>query len=187
VLVPFLYSTQCRYLATHPVHLDNLSLIGLAVVFAIGLYIFRSSNAQKLRFRTQPDHPSVRDLPYIQTRRGTRLLTGGWWGVSRHMNYLGDWIQSLPFSLPTGIAGYLILPPSEDASSAGFVMLDGRQVVQGHAKGWGMIFTYCYVAWFATLLIHRQGRDDAACAKKYGDDWTRYKEIVRWKIVPGVY
>jgi Delta14-sterol reductase len=189
VIVPFLYSTQCRYLAMHPVHLESNALLGLAVVFAIGLYIFRSSNAQKLRFRKEPTHPSVKDLPYIQTKRGTRLLTGGWWGMSRHMNYLGDWIQSMPFSLPTAIAGYIILPSSDTipAQADAIRMLDGTIVTQGDARGWGMIFTYAYVAWFAILLIHRQGRDDAACAEKYGDDWKRYKDIVRWRIVPGIY
>ncbi|KAK8093213.1 ergosterol biosynthesis ERG4/ERG24 family protein [Apiospora kogelbergensis] len=188
VLVPFLYSTQCRYLAVHPVQLSNGMMIGLSAVFILGLYIFRVFNAQKLRFRTEPNHPSVARLPYIQTKRGTRLLTGGWWGISRHMNYLGDWLQSLPFSAPTALAGYLILPASVATPSEGAIeMLDGRSVIQGPAKGWGMIFTYCYVVWFATLLIHRESRDDAACAKKYGDDWNTYKEIVRWKIIPGIY
>lgn len=189
VLVPFLYSTQCRYLSVYPVHLGYGEVIGLSAVFALGLYIFRASNAQKLRFRTDPNHPSVTSLPYIQTKRGTKLLTGGWWGMSRHMNYLGDWMQALPFSVPTALAGYLILPVSGASPSTldAVEMLDGRTVIQGPAKGWGMIFTYCYVVWFATLLVHREGRDDAACTEKYGDDWARYKKIVRWKIVPGIY
>jgi delta14-sterol reductase len=189
VLVPFLYSTQCRYLSVYPVHLSYGQVFGLGAVFALGLYIFRASNAQKLRFRTDPAHPAVASLPYIQTKRGTKLLTGGWWGMSRHMNYLGDWMQALPFSMPTALAGYLILPASADTPSTpdAIVMLDGRTVIQGAAKGWGMIFTYCYVVWFATLLVHREGRDDAACAEKYGDDWIKYKKIVRWKIVPGIY
>jgi Delta14-sterol reductase len=189
VLVPFLYSTQTRYLAVHPVQLGLYHTVTLALVFAAGLYIFRASNAQRLRFRTEPDHPSVKDLSYIQTKRGTRLLTGGWWGLSRHMNYLGDWIQAIPFSATTGVAGYLIIPSGDAVQKpeAAVQMLDGRVVVQGDARGWGMIFTYCYVAWFATLLIHREGRDDKACAEKYGDDWRRYKQIVRWRILPGVY
>lgn len=189
VLVPFLYSTQCRYLAVHPVQLSYASVIGLCAVFAIGLYIFRASNAQRLRFRTEPDHPSVVDLSYIHTKRGTKLLTGGWWGMSRHMNYLGDWMQGWPFSVPTALAGYLILPVSavSPLDPDAIQTLDGRWVVQGAAKGWGMIFTYCYVVWFATLLIHRERRDDAACSEKYGDDWERYKKIVRWRIMPGIY
>lgn len=186
--VPFLYSTQCRYLSAHPVHLGSAGVVAVAAVFALGLYIFRAANSQKKRFRAEPDHPSVRDLPYIQTKRGTRLLTGGWWGVSRHMNYLGDWIQAWPFSLPTLLAGYLILPAGTNPPESGAITtLDGRVVVQGPAKGYGMVFTYLYVVYFATLLMHRERRDNLACAEKYGGDWEKYKKTVRWRILPGVY
>ncbi|KAI9932455.1 erg24, C-14 sterol reductase [Aspergillus wentii] len=188
VWVPFLYSTQCRYLSVYPVHLGWTGIAAATTVFALGLYIFRAANTQKNRFRRQPDHPSVAGLSYIQTKRGTKLLTAGWWGLSRHINYFGDWLQASPFSLPTGLAGYTILPAGSVAASAKvFTMLDGREVIQGDARGWGALFTYFYVAWFAILLIHREGRDDAMCLKKYGADWETYKRTVRWKILPWVY
>ncbi|OLN87043.1 Delta(14)-sterol reductase 1 [Colletotrichum chlorophyti] len=186
VWVPFLYSTQARYLSVFPVQLGPLGVAGVLAVFVTGLYIFRAANNQKSLFRRQPDHPSVKDMPYIQTKRGTRLLAGGWWGKSRHINYFGDWLQASPFSLPTAVAGYLILPAGSAVSGA-ITMLDGREVVQGAARGWGMLFTYFYVLYFAILLIHREGRDDAACSEKYGEDWDKYKKIVKWKILPGVY
>jgi len=31
--------------------------------------------------------PTV-DLAYMTTEQGSKLLTSGWWGVSRHPNYL---------------------------------------------------------------------------------------------------
>ncbi|KAK2016153.1 C-14 sterol reductase [Colletotrichum eremochloae] len=187
--VPFLYSTQARYLSVYPVQLGWAGCAGVTAVFAIGFYIFRSANSQKKLFRRQPDHPSVKDMPFIQTKRGTRLLTGGWWGKSRHINYLGDWIQGWPFCLPTGIAGYQILSAGSVGSAAPgvFTMLDGREVVQGAARGWGIPFTYFYLLYFGVLLIHREMRDDAACAEKYGEDWEKYKRLVRWRILPGVY
>ncbi|KAK2794416.1 erg24, C-14 sterol reductase [Onygenales sp. PD_10] len=192
VWVPFLYSTQCRYLAVYPVRLGWLGLLGVAAVFATGLYIFRAANGQKYRFRTQPDHPSVKGLKYLQTKRGTKLLIEGWWGAARHVNYFGDWLQSLPFCLPTGLAGYVILPAGSyvaaAAAAGGATMLDGRMVVQDEAvRGWGAGYTYLYAVYFATLLIHREGRDDAACQEKYGEDWERYKKIVRWRILPRIY
>ncbi|KAK2040102.1 ergosterol biosynthesis ERG4/ERG24 family protein [Colletotrichum somersetense] len=187
VWVPFLYSTQTRYLSVHPVHLGPAGIAAVFTVFATGLYIFRAANNQKKVFRTQPDHPSVRDMPFLQTKRGTRLLTGGWWGRSRHINYFGDWLQASPFSLPTGVAGYQILAAGGSAVSGAVTMLDGREVVQGAARGWGMVFTYFYVLYFAILLIHREGRDDVACSEKYGEDWDKYKKIVKWRILPGVY
>ncbi|GAQ09530.1 delta(14)-sterol reductase [Aspergillus lentulus] len=188
VWVPFLYSTQCRYLSAYPVHLGWPRIAAVSAVFALGIYIFKAANNQKHAFRTQPDNPAVANLSYIQTKRGTRLLTAGWWGVSRHINYFGDWLQALPFSLPTGLAGYMILPEgSVTDTSQAVPMLDGRMAVQGPAAGWGMIFTYFYVLYFGILLIHRERRDDAMCAKKYGDDWKEYKKMVRWRILPWVY
>ncbi|KAL9126999.1 MAG: hypothetical protein Q9175_007819 [Cornicularia normoerica] len=188
VWVPFLYSTQCRYLSVYPVHLGWTGVAAVSAVFALGLYIFRAANSQKNVFRTRPDDPNVKDLSYIQTKRGTRLLTAGWWGMSRHINYFGDWLQASPFSMPTGVAGYIILQAeSAAAASHSFKMLDGREIVQGEAKGWGIFFTYFYVLYFAILLMHRERRDDAMCSKKYGEDWEEYKKTARWRIVPWLY
>ena len=51
----------------------------------------------------------------------------------------------------------------------------------------GSILPYFYPIYFAILLIHRERRDNKFCSKKYGADWDRYCERVRWRIVPGIY
>ncbi|KAK1775194.1 ergosterol biosynthesis ERG4/ERG24 [Copromyces sp. CBS 386.78] len=186
VWVPFMYSTQTRYLATHPQQLGAFGLIAVGTVLAAGYSIFRLSNSQKNNFRRNPEDPSVKHLKYLQTKTGSRLITSGWWGIARHINYLGDWLQSWPYSLPTGIAGYQILSAGSGAPGA-ITMLDGREVVQGEARGWGIVFTYFYILYFAILLIHRDLRDDEKCSNKYGEDWEKYKKLVRWRIVPGIY
>lgn len=190
VWVPFLYSTQCRYLSVYPVQMGWVNLALVTAVFITGVSIFRLANSEKFAFRTNPDQPRFKNATYLQTKRGTRLLTSGWWGISRHINYFGDWLQSTPFTMPTGIAGYVILSAGSGIAShttGGFTMLDGREVVQGDARGWGMIFTYFYSLYFGFLLVHREGRDDVACAEKYGEDWEKYKKIVKWRILPGIY
>jgi delta14-sterol reductase len=90
------------------------------------------------------------DLTFMPTKRGTKLLTSGWWGRSRHPNYLcvnfqdvstseadflgsGDWIMGVAWCLPTAFDTPI---------------------------------TYFYALYFAVLLIHRQRRDDEACLKK---------------------
>ena len=196
VWVPFFYSLQTRYLAVHPVNLGNWSFAILAVL-ALGYYIFRSANNQKNRFRNDPKDPRVNHLDSINTKRGTRLLVSGWWGQARHINYLGDFILSWAYCLPTGIAGYVVhhsaFPPDADGRflpestrvKAGQPIL--KYVVAGEAKGWGMIFTYFYLVYFAILLIHRERRDDEKCREKYGKDWDEYTKRVPSRIIPGIY
>ena len=186
VWVPFVYSMQTRYLSVHPLSLGPVKLVGIVGLIFLGFFIFRSANSQKNDFRTNPKAQSVSHLKYIETKTGSKLLISGWWGISRHINYLGDWIQSWPYSLPTGVAGYQILAAGTQARDA-YVMTDGREVVQGDARGWGMVFTYFYIVYFAVLLVHRERRDDEKCHRKYGDDWLKYKKIVRYRIIPGIY
>jgi len=53
--------------------------------------------------------------------------------------------------------------------------------------GFSTPITYFYVIYFGVLLVHREMRDDAACKKKYGEDWDRYCEIVPYRLIPGLY
>ena len=105
VWVPFMYSAQCRYLSTFPIHLSWICITVLSVALTIVVYIFQASKNQKSQSRKTPNDPRVANLPFLQTRKGTRLLTGGWWGISRHINYLGDWMQAITFCFSTGLAG----------------------------------------------------------------------------------
>ena len=180
VWLPFIYSLQARYLAVYPVH---LGLSGVALVLApqaIGYYIFRSANNEKNRFRTDPNDPRVSHLTYIKTKHGSRLITSGWWGTARHINYLGDWIMAWSYCLPTGMAGYLVQRSS-------VLSMNNKEAVQGDARGWGMLFTYFYLLYFAVLLIHREMRDEEKCLRKYGESWEEYRKKVPWRILPYVY
>jgi delta14-sterol reductase len=100
--VPFVYSLQCRYLAMYPVDLGLVGVAGVLAVQGFGYWIFRGSNGQKNKFRTNPNDPNLKHLEYLETKSGSKLLITGWWGVARHINYLGDWIMAWAWCLPTG-------------------------------------------------------------------------------------
>lgn len=179
VWVPFIYSLQARYLSIYPVHLGASGILGVLSIQAIGYYIFRSTNNQKNLFRRNPKDARVAHLTSMTTACGSELLTSGWWGTARHINYLGDWIMGWSYCLPTGISGYVVLQRSIQGSRP--------EVVQGEARGWGMLITYFYLLYFAVLLIHRERRDDEKCRKKYGKDWEEYQNRVPSRILPRIY
>ena len=157
VWVPFTFSLQSKYLASNPIKLPRSLSTGLLFLNIWAYYVFRSSNSQKNLFRSQPDHPSVKNLKYIKTETGSRLLIDGWWKMSRHMNYFGDWMMGLSWCLCTGF-------PSINNALA-----------------------YFYVLYFGFLLVHRALRDDHKCRLKYGKDWEKYCNIVKYRIIPYVY
>lgn len=105
--------------------------------------------------------PTYIIAPY-QTADGTwhssLLLTCGYWGLARHMNYFGDICMATAMGFAT-----MAVP-----GGPGFV-------------GWW------YTLYLITLLVHRVRRCDLRCSAKYGEKWMEYRKVVRWRILPGVY
>ncbi|KAF9221728.1 ERG4/ERG24 ergosterol biosynthesis protein [Gyrodon lividus] len=97
--VPFVYSLQARYLVFKPVELRLASTVGILGVNALGYWIFRAANGEKNDFR---NGRNPKNLKYFTTEKGSKLLTSGWWGRSRHPNYFGDILMAIAWSLPTG-------------------------------------------------------------------------------------
>ncbi|KAG8812198.1 erg24, C-14 sterol reductase [Serendipita sp. 399] len=98
VWLPFTYSLQARYLAWNPVELGPVWTAAIFTLHGLGYYIFRSANGEKNDFR---NGKNPKGLSYMDTKRGTKLITSGWWGASRHPNYFGDLIMGLSWCLPT--------------------------------------------------------------------------------------
>ena len=72
--------------------LTSLGIAGIIMLKLTAYLIFRASNSQKNQFRRDRNHPSVSQLKTLKTERGTELIISGWWGISRHINYFGDWL-----------------------------------------------------------------------------------------------
>jgi hypothetical protein len=103
VWVPFTYTLQAFYLVNHTHRLSLPAAVGIVALNALGYTIFRGTNIQKHNFRKNPDRPVWGKPPEcIRTARGTLLLTSGWWGIARHLNYCGDLLMALAWCLPAG-------------------------------------------------------------------------------------
>lgn len=100
--VPFIYSLQARYLVDHDPMLSLLQVAAILAVHTLGFHIFRSANSEKDAFRRDPCAVEVRHLRFMATKRGTKLLTSGWWGMARKINYTGDWLITLSWCLLCG-------------------------------------------------------------------------------------
>jgi protein-S-isoprenylcysteine O-methyltransferase Ste14 len=101
VWVPFTYSVQACYLISRVPTLAPWAVVLLVLLFAAGYLFFRVTNLQKHRFRQDPSRPIWGRPPqYIRTAQGNLLLVSGFWGWSRHFNYVGDILMAAAWSLP---------------------------------------------------------------------------------------
>ena len=153
--LPFTYCFQAMYLLHHPYELSLWGIMGLVTLNLVGYTIFRGANIQKHRFREDPERPIFgKPAQFIKTERGPLLLTSGWWGMARHINYFGDLIMALTWCM---------------------------------CAGFDHVLPYFYIIYFTILLVHRERRDNAFCAAKYGKDWAAYQAKVPYRIVPYLY
>jgi delta14-sterol reductase len=98
VLVTFFYCIAGWYLVDMPAVSWPLVAL-LACLHGLGLWIFRGANAQKDRFKRDPQAPIWGKPPETL---GGRLLVSGWWGIGRKINYSGEIMVYFSFALCTG-------------------------------------------------------------------------------------
>lgn len=104
VWVPFTYNIQGRYLASRQIDFPYWVVALIVLLKLIGYAIFRGANSQKDLFRRNPGDPGLSHLKTLDTKRGTKLLISGWWGICRHPNYVGDLLMSVAWCLPCGFS-----------------------------------------------------------------------------------
>ncbi|PKY46458.1 7-dehydrosterol-delta 7-reductase [Rhizophagus irregularis] len=112
VWLPWMYTLQSHYLVRNPI---DLSIPYFSFVLGVGLsgyYILRAVNHQKDIVRIKNGDCLIWGKPaqFIRTQFVTSdgkihssiLLTSGFWGISRHFNYVGDLLISLAMCLTCG-------------------------------------------------------------------------------------
>ena len=78
-----------------------LTVVAAAVFFA-GWMLSRGANLQKFSFKLDPDRAWWGIAPKVLTDGERRLLHSGFWGVSRHVNYLGEIAMAVGLALVLG-------------------------------------------------------------------------------------
>jgi delta14-sterol reductase len=78
----------------------------LTIVFFAGWALSRGANMQKYTFKRAPGKVFLGLVkPEIITDGDRALLVNGWWGISRHVNYLGEILMALGLALVLGYPG----------------------------------------------------------------------------------
>lgn len=99
VLVPFFYSLPGWYLLDRVEPMPPIVVAGLAGLSALGFWMFRGANEQKHRFKRDP---AVRIWGAPAVTMGGRLLVSGFWGIGRKLNYTGELLLYVAWTLPCG-------------------------------------------------------------------------------------
>ncbi|MCB0642478.1 MAG: DUF1295 domain-containing protein, partial [Phaeodactylibacter sp.] len=81
----------------------QLVLYGL--VFLCGWTLARGANMQKFYFKTQPKRKFLGIQPETISDGERSLLVNGFWGASRHINYLGEILMATGIALSVGYPG----------------------------------------------------------------------------------
>jgi protein-S-isoprenylcysteine O-methyltransferase Ste14 len=107
---PYFYSVALWFTA----HLPNPGLpAGLTVLFGAlflcGWVFTRGANMQKYYFKVSPDRNFLWITPEVLSDGKRSLLANGYWGASRHINYLGEIIQAIAVALSAGYFGIWIV------------------------------------------------------------------------------
>ena len=108
VFYPYFYCVGLWQVAALPNSHAPAVLLGVAalVCFA-GWVLARGANMQKYLFKRDPDTKFL-GIATVTVGDGDRkLLVSGFWGVARHVNYLGEFLMAIGLALALGYPGRL--------------------------------------------------------------------------------
>jgi delta24(24(1))-sterol reductase len=170
--VAFAYTFNSRFLYAQAHNLEELPpIVFLVIIVASSLayWVFDEANAQKNRFRAQKLSGAFVQRPWaIPQMPNATLVNPVFLQTKRGSALLMDgwwkYARKPHYTADMILAIFLCVP-------CGFQ----------HA------LPYFFVCFFIPVLIHRELRDSAKCAQKYGDDWVEYCKQVPYVFIPGIY
>lgn len=104
VFYPYFYGVGLWAVADLPSsHTSTTWLVASALCFFAGWSLARGANMQKYAFKRDPTAKFLGIFEQEAIEDGERrVLVSGFWGVSRHVNYLGEILMALGLTLATG-------------------------------------------------------------------------------------
>lgn len=104
VLVPFFYCLPAMYVSERTTPLPPDRALALVLLYGFGFWLFRGANGQKHRFKEAPEAPVWGRPPQSI---GGRLLVSGFWGIGRKLNYTGELLMYLSWTLLAGFGSWV--------------------------------------------------------------------------------
>ncbi|MEX1308002.1 MAG: hypothetical protein AB1Z19_05710 [Eubacteriales bacterium] len=103
---PYFYTVSLWFTAHLPdPGFSMRRIILFAALFLFGWVFTRGANMQKYFFKTAPKKAFLWITPESISDGNLSLLVNGFWGASRHINYLGEIIQAIAIALASGYFG----------------------------------------------------------------------------------
>jgi len=162
--VPCLYTLSTLFLVGHPDDLSLLEAAGIVGLGVISLLVNYLADRQRQHVRRTDGKTTVWGQPPVIIRAPYRTHDG-----AQRENLLlasGYW----------GLSRHFHYVPELLLALAWTLPAGGARALP-----------YAYFVFLFVLLVDRAGRDDRRCQAKYGEAWSRYRHVVPFKILPGVY
>lgn len=115
--LPSIYTLTSYYLTTHPVTWSNPAAIAIAVIGLAAVACNYATDLQRQSFRAANGElkiwgrkPRIIHAEYTTgdgKKRRSLLLASGWWGLSRHINYVFEITLAFCWSLPAAASGII--------------------------------------------------------------------------------
>ena len=106
---PYFYGIGLWSVADLPdPHTPVAVLAAAAVLFFLGWSLARGANMQKYFFKRDPTAKFLGLIaPQVLSDGEHKLLTNGFWGIARHVNYLGEFLMAIGLTLALGYPDHL--------------------------------------------------------------------------------
>ncbi|SCV74071.1 BQ2448_6503 [Microbotryum intermedium] len=159
--VPFSYAYSAIYMATHDPKTYSYPtwfVVQLFILLTVSHGLFDVAMGQKCYFKAKQTNTFIKRYTFPQIP-GTEIENPKTMKTITGTDLLID-----------GLWGILRKP--------NYTFDWFQAVVWGLSAGQGSVIPYFYPLFHITMLLHRNARDNARCARKYGKSWVEYKQRV---------